>query len=257
MDCLPMEELTDLPFKSKIPGKMHACGHDVHTSILLGTAKVLSELTDDIKGNVKFVFQPAEEDNPVGGSKYMIEEGVLHNPKVDAAMALHIWGDIPVGKVALRKGTMMAQSDRLFLTVRGKSSHASQPHNRSDAISTAGQIMTALQTLVSRNIDRMESAVVTIGTIHGGSRYNVLCDKVVMEGTVRTFNPKVSKIMPKKIKKIAENTAEALGCKCDVEYVHGYKLTVNDDALSQQVINTFKSTLGEENVLIPKHPASG
>src|SRR5699024_1510169 len=119
MDCLPMEELTDLPFKSKIPGKMHACGHDVHTSILLGTAKVLSELTDDIKGNVKFVFQPAEENNPVGGSKYMIEEGVLHNPKVDAAMALHIWGDIPVGKVALRKGTMMAQSDRLFLTVRG------------------------------------------------------------------------------------------------------------------------------------------
>lgn len=256
MDCLPMDELTDLPFKSKVPGMMHACGHDVHTAILLGAAKVLSELKDQIKGNIKFAFQPAEEANPTGGARYMIEDGVLENPKVDAAVGLHVW-NLPLGTVGIRTSTMMAQSDRIYLTVKGISSHASQPHNGVDAIVAAGHVITALQTVISRNVDPMESAVVTIGTIHGGSRYNVTCDKVVLEGTVRTFNPDISAIMPTRIKAIAENVAAALGAECDVEYVEGYSATVNDEALATKFIDYFKDTIGDENVIIPAQPASG
>ncbi len=256
MDCLPMDEETDLPFKSKVPGMMHACGHDVHTAILLGAAKVLSQLKDEIKGNIKFAFQPAEEANPTGGARYMIEDGVLENPKVDAAVGLHVW-NLPLGTVGIRTSTMMAQSDRIFITVKGKSSHASQPHNGVDAIVTAGHIITALQTVISRNVDPMESAVVTIGTIHGGSRYNVTCDKVVLEGTVRTFNPDISAIMPGRIKAIAENVASALGAECDVDYVEGYSATVNDEELATKFIGYFGDAIGEENIIIPSQPASG
>ncbi len=256
MDALPLEELTDLSFKSNNPGKMHACGHDVHTSILLGSAKVLANFKDEIKGNIKFVFQPAEEANPTGGARYMIQDGVLENPKVDAALALHIW-DLPVGQVGIRTSTMMAQSDRIYITVKGKSAHASQPQNGVDAIVVAGHIITALQTVVSRNVDPMESAVVTIGTIKGGNRYNVVCDKVEMEGTVRIFNTSIAELMPRRIKGIAENVAKAFDCECDVEYVQGYSMTVNDEALSLKVIQSFENTLGSENVIIPDQPASG
>ena len=256
MDCLPMDELTDLEFKSRVPGMMHACGHDVHTSTLLGTARVLNELKDELKGNVKFVFQPAEEANPTGGARYMIEDGVLENPKVDAALALHVW-NLPLGQVGVRRGTMMAQSDRIYITVKGKSSHASQPQVGQDAIVAAGHIITALQTIISRNVDPMESAVVTIGTIHGGSRYNVVCDKVVLEGTVRTFKPEISALMPERIKSIAKNVALGLACECDVEYIKGYSAVINDADLANQAINSFKAVLGEENVLIPDNPASG
>ncbi|HZJ82269.1 MAG TPA: amidohydrolase, partial [Clostridia bacterium] len=256
MDALPIHEQTDLPFKSKVKGKMHACGHDVHTSILLGTAKVLTELKDNIKGNIKFAFQPAEEDNPTGGARYMIEDGVLENPKVDAAIALHVW-PLPLGTVGLRKDTMMAQSDRIFLTVKGRSSHGAEPHKSRDAIVAAGHIITGLQTIVSRNVDPMESAVISLGMISGGSRYNVVCDKVTLEGTVRTFNPDISQMMPERISSIAKNVAAAFACECDVNYVEGYSATVNDKDLAEKVIESFQDILGEENVIIPERPGSG
>ncbi len=256
MDALPIDELTDLSFKSKVLGKMHACGHDVHTAILLGVAKVLNELKSEITGNIKFVFQPAEECNPTGGARYMIEDGVLENPKVDAALALHVWG-VPIGKIGLKSGTIMAQSDRIYITIKGKSSHASQPQNGVDAIVVAAHVITALQTIVSRNIDPMESAVVTIGTIHGGSRYNVLSDKVVMEGTVRIFDPIIAEIMPRRIKSIVENICTAFDCECDVEYVNGYSLTINDDLLTKDVTQSLINTLGEDNIIIADKPASG
>lgn len=256
MDALPIQEQTDLDFKSKIPGMMHACGHDVHTSILLGVAQVLTELKDEIKGNIKFAFQPAEEANPTGGARYMIEDGVLEDPRVDAAAALHIW-PVALGKVAIRKDTMMAQSDRIFLTVKGKSSHGAEPHKSHDAIVAAGHIIVALQTIVSRNIDPMESAVVSLGMISGGSRYNVICDKVSLEGTVRTFNPEISKLMPERITSIAKNIASAFDCQCDVDYVEGYSATVNDSNLAEQFIESFENTLGKENVIIPDRPGSG
>ena len=213
-------------------------------------------MKDEIKGNVKFIFQPAEEMNPTGGARYMIEEGVLENPKVDAAFALHVWGE-KVGTVAVRRGTMMAQSDRLFITVKGKASHASQPQNGDDAILAAAQILVALQSIISRNVDPMESAVITVGTIKGGTRYNVLCDEVVLEGSVRTFNEKVAEMMPGKITNLAQNIAEAMGCSAEVEYVKGYSMTSNNEELADIAIESFKDILGEENVIIPEHPASG
>lgn len=256
MDALPIQEQTDLSFASKEAGKMHACGHDVHTAILLGVAKVLSELKDQIQGNIKFVFQPAEESNPTGGARYMIEDGVLDNPKVDGAMALHI-KNIPLGQVALRPGVMSAKSDRIYLTVKGKSAHASEPHKGNDAIVAAAQIVSSLQSIVSRNVPPMESAVITLGTIHGGSRYNVICDQVLMEGTVRTFHPQVSKLMPKRIKEVASKIAQALDCTCEIDYVEGYTNTINDPKMTKEVIDLFKENLGEENVLIPEEPSSG
>jgi len=256
MDALPISENNNLPFKSRNPGIMHACGHDVHTSILLGVAKVFSELKDSIKGNIKFVFQPAEENNPTGGARYMIEDGVLENPKVDAAMALHVW-DIPLGQIALRIGTMMAKSDRLYITINGKSAHASQPQKGADAIVAAAQIITALQSVVSRNVDPMESAVITIGTINGGSRYNVLSDKVMLEGTVRIFDDAVADLIPQRVKAIVNGIAIAMGCEADVNYVKGYDMTINDKVLAKEAIETFKELLGSDNILIPDTPASG
>lgn len=256
MDALPLDELTDLPFKSKTPEVMHACGHDVHTATLLGAAKVLTELREDIKGNIKFVFQPAEEMNPTGGARYMIEDGVLENPKVDAALALHVW-NLPVGKIGIKPGPIMAQSDRIFITIKGTAAHGSQPQNGVDAVVAAGHIVTALQTVVSRNIDPMESAVISIGTIHGGNRYNVIADTVKMEGTVRIFDPKLADLMPKRIKSIVENICTALGASCEFEYIRGYSLTVNDENLTKEIVSSFRDTFGEENIVVADKPASG
>ncbi|NLM44720.1 MAG: amidohydrolase [Clostridiales bacterium] len=256
MDALPLDEHTDLEFKSKVPGKMHACGHDVHTSILLGTAMVMSELRDEIKGNIKFVFQPAEECNPTGGARYMIEDGVLENPKVDAALALHVW-DLPLGQVALKSGPIMAQSDRIFINIKGKSSHGAQPHEGIDAIVAAAHVITALQTIVSRKIDPMDSAVVSIGKINGGNRYNVIADAVSMEGTVRLFDEKVASIIPDMIKDIVANVCNAFGCEHECQYINGYSLTINDNAMTEKVKNSFIKVLGKENIIIAQRPASG
>lgn len=256
MDALPITEATDLEFKSKNEGVMHACGHDVHTATLLGTARVLTALKDEIKGNVKFVFQPAEEMNPTGGSRYMIEDGVLENPKVDAAMALHVWG-VPTGVVGVKKGTIMAQSDRLFIKIKGKACHAAQPNNGFDAILASGHVLSSLQSIISRNIDPMESAVITIGTIKGGNRYNVVCDEVVLEGTVRTFTKEISEQIPNQIRRVVENTAKAFGCEAEVEYVNGYSMTVNDDDLTELFINSASDMVGSEKVLIAPHAGSG
>lgn len=255
MDALPLEENNDLPFKSKNPGIMHACGHDVHVSVLLGVAKVLAEYKDQLKGNVKFAFQPAEESNPTGGARYMIEAGALENPKVDAALGLHVW-DLPLGKVALRPGAIMAQSDRIYLTVKGKASHGAQPENGADAIVAAAHIITALQTIVSRNVGPLDSAVVTIGTIIGGARYNNTPDLVKLEGTVRIFDPKISDLIPKRIKEVAENVAIALGCECEVNYVKGWSVTVNDEELNSEVTESFANAFGRENIIIPNNPAT-
>lgn len=256
MDALPIGEQTNLPYKSVNKNVMHACGHDFHTAILLGAAKVLSSMKDKVQGNIKFVFQPAEESNPTGGANYMIADGVLENPKVDAALALHVW-DIPLGKLALRPGAMMAQSDRIFIKVKGKSSHGAAPHQGVDAIVGAAHVITALQTIVSRNISPLDSGVISLGVIHGGYRYNVLCDEVKIEGTVRTFAPHVAAIMPHRIEDIVKNVCEALECEYEFEYVYGYPLTYNDEKLTGKVTESLKKTFGEENVIIPLNPGTG
>ena len=254
MDALPLNEETGLPYASKTQGVMHACGHDAHTAVLLGAACALSEMKDRLRGNVKFIFQPAEELNPTGGAPGMIRDGVLENPHVDSLLALHVWPIYETGKIALRSGALMAASDRIFLTVHGKTAHGSRPDQGNDAIVTAANIITGLQSVISRSVSPLDSAVLTIGTIHGGYRYNVIPDTVKLEGTVRTLNPDTQSRMPELITRTAKGIAEALGSSCDVEYVKGYPPMVNDAGLFTLVSGSVKKVLGDDAVIVADEP---
>ena len=252
MDALPLNEETGLDYASQNPGVMHACGHDTHTAILLGTACVLSQMRDKLNGNVKFIFQPAEELNPTGGAPGMIHDGVLENPHVDALLALHVWPLYETGKIVLRSGPTMAASDRIFINVHGKTAHGSRPDQGLDAIVAASHVITGLQSIISRSISPLDSAVITIGTIHGGYRYNVIPDNVKLEGTVRTLNPKIQSQMPELITRTAKGIAESLGASCDVEYVKGYPPMVNDENLFNLVKNSLK-----DYVIVAENPELG
>ena len=249
MDALPLNEETGLPFASQNPGVMHACGHDTHTAMLLGAACVLSEMRDELNGNVRFIFQPAEELNPTGGAPGMIREGVLEG--VDGIFALHVWPAYETGEIAIRSGSTMAASDRIFLTVRGRSAHGSRPDQGVDAIVIAANVITGLQSIISRSVSPLDSAVVTIGTIHGGYRYNVIPDCVKLEGTVRTLSPEVQDRMPEMIRRTAKGIAEGLGGSCEVEYVRGYPPLVNDARLAELA---RKAVSGKMEVIIPEQP---
>ena len=254
MDALPLNEETGLPYASQTQGVMHACGHDAHTAILLGAACALSEMKDRLNGNVKFIFQPAEELNPTGGAPGMIRDGVLENPHVDSLLALHVWPIYETGKIALRSGALMAASDRIFLTVHGKTAHGSRPDQGNDAIVTAANIITGLQPIISRSVSPLDSAVLTIGTIHGGYRYNVIPDPVKLEGTVRTLSPEVQSRMPELITRTAKGIAEALGSSCEVEYVKGYPPMVNDAGLFSLVSGSVKKVLGDDALIVADEP---
>ncbi|NLL37834.1 MAG: amidohydrolase [Fretibacterium sp.] len=243
IDALPMQEETELPYASQVEGVMHACGHDTHTAILLGAACVLSELRAELKGNVKFLFQPAEELNPIGGAPGMIEDGVLEDPHVDALFALHVWPLYETGQILTRPGALMGASDRIYLTVTGKTSHGSAPHQGVDAIMIAAQVISGLQSIVARNIRPLDSAVVSLGTIRGGYRYNVIADRVELEGTVRTLDPETQDLMPKLIERTAAGIARALGGDCSLRYVRGYPPLLNDPelfALTQRLSDSLK-----------------
>lgn len=256
MDALPMQELTELEYASQNEGVMHACGHDMHTSMLLGCVYVLSQMKDEIQGVIKFVFQPAEENNPTGGAPGMIKDGVLENPKVDAMLALHVWPQLETGAAAIKKGPMMGASDRIFITVKGKSSHGSAPEDGVDAVAIAGNLISVLQSIVSRNVGPLDSTVITIGKIYGGSRYNVIADKVVLEGTVRNLNPEIRNKMPQRIEEVIKGVTLAMGGDYEFEYVKGYPATVNDGAMAKLVYSTMKEVLGE-GAMIPDKPALG
>ena len=254
MDALPLTEATGLPFASTNPGVMHACGHDTHTSMLLGAAEILAGMREELKGNVKFIFQPAEELNPTGGAPGMIRDGVLENPHVDGLFALHVWPAYQTGKIAVRSGSLMAASDRVFITVKGKSAHGSRPDQGLDAIVASAHVITGLQSIISRNVSPLDSAVLTIGTIHGGDRYNVIPESVNLEGTVRTLNPEVQERMPAMITRIAQGIAEGLGMSCDVKYVKGYPPLVNDSGLAGVAREAVRSRLGEGALIVPEQP---
>jgi amidohydrolase len=257
MDALPMQEETNLSFASATPGVMHACGHDTHTAMLLGAACVLAELKEELPGTVKFIFQPAEELNPTGGAPGMIKDGVLENPRVDAIFALHVWPGLETGTVASRAGALMGASDRIFLTVSGKTSHGSAPHQGIDAIMIASQIVGGLQTIVSRTVAPLDSAVVSIGTIKGGYRYNVIADSVEMEGTVRTLSPDTQNRMPGQIERAAQGYARALGGDASVRYVRGYPPTLNAPELFQIASETVSASMGAEHLVNVESPDLG
>ena len=254
MDALPLNEETGLEYASENPGVMHACGHDTHTAMLLGAACALSEMRDNLNGNVKFIFQPAEEFNPVGGAPGMIRDGVLENPNVDAMLALHVWPSYETGKIVTRSGALMAASDRIFLTVHGQTAHGSRPDQGVDAIVASANIITGLQSIISRSVSPLDSAVLTIGTIHGGYRYNVIPDCVKLEGTVRTLNPNVQNQMPDLISRTAKNIASAFGASCEVEYVKGYPPMMNDAGLTERVCESVRKHIGNDALIIAEQP---
>lgn len=227
MDALPVEEQTGLPFASRIPGRMHACGHDSHLAMAVGVARILSELRDQFPGSVKFIFQPAEE-SPPGGARKMVAEGALKNPDVECIFGLHVDPAFKTGKVAVKDGPMLAGVNDLNITVRGRGGHAAKPDNCIDAVVTASAIVQKLQSIVSRSINPLEPAVITIGKIESGTVRNVIAETARLEGTIRGLSRKTLKILRKEIKRSVSNVARAHGATVEVEFVEGYPPLKND-----------------------------
>ena len=261
MDGLPVTEQTDLPFKSieKAPwngqevGVMHACGHDNHMAILLGAAAVFSQVRDQLPGSIKLIFQPAEEGAPAGeqgGAELMIKEGVLDNPKVDAIFGLHVF-PLRAGTIVYRQGPIMASADTFTIKIQGKQTHGAVPWGGVDPIVIGAQIVTSLQTIVSRSVNITEApAVVTVAMFHGGNRTNIVPDTAELGGTVRTFNESVRSDIERRIREIATSTAAAAGGSAVVQYARGVPVTVNDPALTSRMAPTLERVAGAGNLRV-------
>lgn len=247
LDALPIKEANNVPYKSKNEGVMHACGHDVHTSSLLGAARILNELKDEFEGTIKLIFQPGEEKAP-GGASIMIKEGVLKNPAPKSILGQHVMPFIPAGKVGFREGMYMASADELCVTVRGKGGHGAHPHLNIDPISISAQIITALQQLVSRNADPRVPTVLSFGKIIAEGAHNVIPDEVMMYGTFRTFEEEWRDLAHTKMKQIAVGIAESMGAKCDFDILRGYPHLKNDPELTKRTRKNAEEYLGKENV---------
>lgn len=248
MDALQIQEETGCDFASENEGVMHACGHDSHTAMLLGAAHILSEMKDQIKGSIKFVFQPAEESSPTGGAPGMIRDGVLDNPRVSAILGIHVWPTLKTGQLGIREGVMSAASDRLQISISGKSTHAATPEFGIDAVVIAAQVISSLQTLISRNVSPLDSAVITIGKITGGTRYNIVADRVELDGTVRTFAPETRNLLARRIEETVEGTVRAMGGTCEVNYRWGYPSVMNNPEITAIARNTIKRIVGEKGL---------
>ncbi|MXV51597.1 amidohydrolase [Pedobacter sp. HMF7647] len=270
MDGLPVVERTPVPFASKVKttfngqevGAMHACGHDSHMAILMGTAKVLSDIKNDLKGTVKFIFQPAEEGPPFGeegGAELMVKEGVLENPKVEVIFGLHINSQTEVGKITYRPGGTMAAVNDMQIIVKGKSAHGAYPWSSVDPIVASAQIINNLQPIISRNLNVTENpAVVTIGSIHAGNRSNIIPEQAEMMGTIRAMSKSDEKMVIERIKQVATKTAESAGATAEVKIpfsVH-YPVTYNNPALTEKMLPTLIESAGANNVSL-KPPVTG
>jgi amidohydrolase len=248
MDALPIEEKNDVPYKSTNSGVMHACGHDVHTASLLGTARILSQVRDEFEGTIKLIFQPGEEKFP-GGASLMIEAGVLENPAPVNIIGQHVMNLIPAGKVGFREGMYMASADEIYITVKGKGGHAAMPDKNIDSILIASHIIVALQQVISRNCDPRIPAVLSFGKITGMGATNVIPDEVHIEGTFRTLNEEWRAEAKERIRKMAIGIAESMGATCDIDIKDGYPFLRNAPALAKRMRAAAVDFLGEENVL--------
>ncbi len=248
MDALPITEINDVPYKSKNIGVMHACGHDAHTSSLLGTAKILTELKSEFGGTVKLIFQPAEEKLP-GGANLMIQEGVLENPKPQAVLGQHVMPLIEAGKVGFRAGKYMASTDELYVTVTGIGGHGAQPQQNVDPVIITAHILTALQQVVSRFADPKSPSVLSFGKVIANGATNVIPNEVYLEGTFRTMDEAWRHEAHIKMKKMAEGMAESMGAKCDFNIVKGYPFLINEEVLTASARGFAEDYLGKENVL--------
>ncbi|WP_442794332.1 M20 metallopeptidase family protein [Pelobium manganitolerans] len=247
MDALPIIEANDVDYRSKNEGVMHACGHDVHTSSLLGTAKILSQLKADFGGTIKFMFQPGEEKLP-GGANLMIQEGVLENPKPSAVLGQHVMPSIQTGKIGIRSGKYMASTDELYVTIKGKGGHGAQPQQNVDPVVIMAHIITALQQIVSRCADPRSPSVLSFGKVIANGATNVIPNEVYLEGTFRTLNEKWRAEAHQKMKRMAESIAEGMGGSCDFNIVNGYPFLVNEEKLTARTKQAAIDYLGQENV---------
>ena len=255
MDALPMHDDKQTEYASKEPGKMHACGHDAHTAILLGAAMLLSQCRERFSGNVKFLFQPAEENG--GGAQPMIEAGVMDNPAVDAVFGLHVSHEIETGRIGVHPGQFYAACDMMDIVVQGRESHGARPQNGIDAILVGSHIVTALQSFVSRNVNPIDAAVVTVGKFNAGYQRNIIADKAELAATIRTLNPKVRQDAQDRLPLLVRKVAESFGAEAEVGYELGYPTLINDPAMTEFVRSSAAELLGEANVVHVEHPRLG
>lgn len=248
MDALPIIEANDVPYKSKNQGVMHACGHDVHTSSLLGTAKILHEVKDQFEGTVRLIFQPGEEKNP-GGASYMIRDGVLENPRPSGIIGQHVFPLLPAGKIGFREGMYMASADEIYLKVIGKGGHGAAPDLAVDPIVIASHIIIALQQIISRNASPKQPTVLTFGNITGFGATNIIPNEVNIAGTFRAMNEEWRESALVKIKKMAESLAEGMGGRCEVDISRGYPYLENNPELTRRLRRAAEAYVGKENVI--------
>lgn len=255
IDALPMKENTGLSFESKNPGCAHSCGHDIHTAVLLGTALVLNKFKEQLKGSVRLIFQSGEENGT--GAVSAIKYGVLDNPKVKYIVALHTWPDLPAGTIGLKKGSMMASSSAVSFKISGKGGHSAHPHKGVDPVIASAYTMTAIQSIVSRNISPLDSAVITFGKLEAGTASNIIPDYAVAQGTVRTLRPETDGLIERRIRDMVVNQAQSFGGSGEVEYKRVLPPVINDEHVIDVLENSSATSIGEKNIRWLEQPSMG
>lgn len=255
MDALPVQELNQVPYRSQHDGIMHACGHDGHTAIALGTAYYLAQHADRFSGTVKFFFQPAEE-GP-GGAKPMIEAGVLRHPDVDAIIGLHLWNNLPVGTVGVRAGALMAAVETFDCTIQGKGGHGAMPQQTVDSIVVAAQVVNALQTIVSRNVDPLKAAVVTVGAFHAGHTHNVIADAAQLKGTVRYFDPSLTDFFQQRLEEVIAGICQTYGAQYTLDYCQLYPPVINHRQIAELVRSIAETVIEAPAGVVPECQTMG
>ena len=245
MDALPIQEENDVDYRSQNDGVMHACGHDAHVAVALAVAKQMASARGDLRGHLKFAFQPAEEGG--NGAVAMINEGALEDPQVTAAVGLHVWNNFPVGTVGIYAGPMMAAVDEFDLCIQGRGGHGAMPHQTIDAIVTAAQVVTALQTIVSRNVSPLDSAVVTVGKFYAGTTFNVIADMATLRGTVRTFNKETHSLTPQMFERVVRGVCESMGATYKLDYKRQTPPLVNSEEVCELVADCAAEVVGRDN----------